>query len=195
IQLKPTEITFESVNLPAPDTSAIGRFTTTLRIPTISHENPEGFDSIPFLDFITYLENTYPLADSILEKKIINRFSLLYKWAGKNLSLKPVVFMGHIDVVPVAETGKTLSAEKSTRLLQANINSTWEVAPFSGEIKDGFIWGRGAIDDKISVIGNMESIEKLLQEDFQPERTIYFAFGHDEETWRRSRCKRNSKIA
>jgi carboxypeptidase PM20D1 len=57
----------------------------------------------------------------------------------------------------------------------------WTYPPFSGRIADGYIWGRGAMDDKISVLGLLEAVEHLLREGFQPQRTIYLAFGHDEE--------------
>ncbi|UZR95695.1 M20 family peptidase [Chondrinema litorale] len=181
IQMKPKDISVEPVEIPETDEAAIERFASAIRIPTVSHESEADFDSIPFLDFAKFLAQTYPYTDSLLEKRIVNRFSLLYKWEGKNSSLKPVVFMGHMDVVPVAAPQSSLKTEKAPDDLKANINSIWDVAPFGGEIKDGFIWGRGAVDDKISVIGNMEAAEKLLREGYKPERTIYFAFGHDEE--------------
>jgi carboxypeptidase PM20D1 len=57
----------------------------------------------------------------------------------------------------------------------------WSVNPFEGTIKNDTIWGRGTADDKMNVIAIMEAVEKLLHENFQPERTIYLSFGHDEE--------------
>ena len=71
--------------------------------------------------------------------------------------------MGHHDVVPIASP------------------AIWTVHPFTEGIKNDSIFGRGCIDDKGAVISILESIEQLLKEGFQPERTIYFAFGHDEE--------------
>ena len=136
-----------------------------LSIRTISHENPEDFDSAAFYQFREFVKNTYPLADSLLEVTYINKFSMIYQWQGSDPSLKPVILMGHLDVVPVA-------AENLKK---------WSVDPFAGTIKDGIIWGRGAIDDKISVIGNLEAVELLLQEGYQPKRTIYLCYGHDEE--------------
>jgi carboxypeptidase PM20D1 len=73
--------------------------------------------------------------------------------------------MAHLDVVPV-ETGT---------------EDQWTHPPFSGEIADGFIWGRGSMDIKEGVVGILEAVELLLKEGFQPRRTVYLAFGHDEE--------------
>lgn len=73
--------------------------------------------------------------------------------------------MGHLDVVPVE--GKS--------------EHQWTEQPFSGKVQDGYIWGRGALDDKSSVFGILEAVELLLQKNYAPERTVYLAFGHDEE--------------
>ena len=143
--------------------NAIENLQEALRLKTISYENSEDFNPLPFEEFNTLLKVNYPLADSILDHQTINDFSHVYKWKGTNSSLKPIVLMGHIDVVPIG------SPEK------------WSVDPFGAQLKDGKIWGRGTIDDKFSVIGIMEAVEMLLKEGFQPKRTIYLAFGHDEE--------------
>ena len=73
--------------------------------------------------------------------------------------------MAHTDVVPV---------EKEAL-------GKWTVPPYSGATKDGYIWGRGALDDKLCAIGFLEAAELLIKSDYQPERGIYFALGHDEE--------------
>ena len=145
--------------------NAVTNYSEALQIKTVSPEDPADFDSTEFRRFNQFLKTTYPLTDSLLEKKVFNEFSWLYKWQGSDQSLKPLLFMGHIDVVPVIEE---------------NIPD-WDEDPFGGAIKDGIIWGRGAIDDKISVIGLLEASEVLLSEGFTPKRTIYFAYGHDEE--------------
>ncbi|WP_286755610.1 M20 family peptidase [Roseivirga sp. UBA838] len=150
----------EKIDVPA---SATAHLQEALRLKTISFEDPAKFDSSQFSLFNAFLKTTYPLADSLLEHRVFNGFSHLYKWEGSHTELKPMVLMGHIDVVPIA------SPEK------------WTVEPFEGQIKDGKIWGRGTIDDKFSVVGIMEAVELLLAEGFQPKRTLYLAFGHDEE--------------
>ncbi|HEV7230981.1 MAG TPA: M20 family peptidase [Bacteroidia bacterium] len=137
-----------------------------VQIPTISSDMPGGFDTVPFRQMIDFLARTYPLATTRLHRKTINQLSLLYTWDGRNPSLKPMILIGHMDVVPVGtEPGEQ-----------------WQYPPFSGMIKDGVIWGRGTLDDKVNVIGILEAVEMLLKEGYQPERTIYLAFGHDEES-------------
>ena len=73
--------------------------------------------------------------------------------------------MGHSDVVPVE--GESLKQ--------------WTENPYGGKISEGYIWGRGTLDDKVNIVGILEATERLLLEDYQPMRTVYFAFGHDEE--------------
>jgi len=76
-----------------------------------------------------------------------------------------LLLMAHMDVVPV----------------EAATESSWHQPPFSGRVAEGFIWGRGAMDDKASVMGLLEAVEHLLESGFEPQRTVYLAFGHDEE--------------
>jgi carboxypeptidase PM20D1 len=136
-----------------------------IQIQTVSYDNPQQFKPAPFIALRNFLEKNYPLVKAKLSREIVNDYSLLYRWEGRNPALKPVVLLAHQDVVPV----------------EAESLITWTEKPFSGLIKDGFIWGRGSLDDKIAVISIMESVERLLKEGFTPERTIYLAFGHDEE--------------
>ncbi|MEQ9165976.1 MAG: M20 family peptidase [Fulvivirga sp.] len=158
IQVEPVA----KIDIPA---TAKDHMSQAIQIPTISNANPADFDSTAFDNFKKFVKDTYPLTDSLLEINYINEYSMVMKLAGSNETLKPVIFMGHLDVVPVPQENR----------------SKWSADPFGGEIKNGQIWGRGAIDDKISVIGNMEALELLLGEGFSPERTIYFCYGHDEE--------------
>lgn len=162
---KSTQINIEKIAVLKIDTLSKENFSKAIRIKTVSPENTVDFDSIQFHHFTRFLRNTYPLTDSILEKKTFNTFSFLYKWPGTNATLKPIVLMAHLDVVPV---------------VKENIPS-WKHDPFGGEIINDTIWGRGTIDDKVGVVAIMESLELLIKSDFMPERTIYIAFGHDEE--------------
>ena len=136
-----------------------------IQIKTISKETMQVSDYRPFLDYHQWLEKTYPLFHENLKKEVINEYSLLYRWKGSQSDLKPVLFANHMDVVPVDDA--TLS--------------DWHADPFKGEIKQGFVWGRGAIDMKNHTIGLFDAVEGLLSEGFQPRRDIYFGLGHDEE--------------
>jgi len=145
--------------------SAIHHLSEAIKIKTVSHENQVDFDSTQFMDFKAFLTSTYPLVEQNLTKEIINQYSFLYTWKGTDSNLKPIILAAHLDVVPVGDE---------------DLNS-WSAPPFSGEIKNELIWGRGTMDDKIGVIGILEAVEHLLADGYQPSRTIYLAFGHDEE--------------
>ena len=89
----------------------------------------------------------------------------IFVWRGTDSNLPPVLIMAHLDVAPV-----TPGTEKD-----------WTHAPFAGDIADGFVWGRGAIDNKSSAIALLEAGERLAAANFQPRRTVIFAFGQDTE--------------
>ena len=118
-----------------------------------------------FARFHQYLEKAFPQVYVKLAHETIGDNNLLFTWTGTDASLKPILLMGHQDVVPI----------------EAGTESQWTHPPFSGEIADGFIWGRGALDDKMTIIGLLEAVDLLLVRNFQPKRTIYLAFGQDEE--------------
>lgn len=141
--------------------TAITRLSAGIRLPTVS---AGAIDSTAFRNLDTLLQVSFPLVDSLLEREQVNDFGYIYKWPGTNPRLEPILLLGHTDVVAADANDKD-----------------WAVPPFSGAIRDGCIWGRGALDDKLSVFGILEATEMLLAEGYDPERTVYFAFGQDEE--------------
>jgi carboxypeptidase PM20D1 len=141
--------------------SSILRLAEAVKFRTVSYDTSRYIDSTAFQNLLYFLDNSYPLCHKNLQKETINALSRVYFWKGKNSALKPVILLAHLDVVPP--------------------EGEWKEDPFGGIIKDGFIWGRGTLDDKVSVLGILEAAEKLLSEGFTPERSLYFAFGHDEE--------------
>jgi carboxypeptidase PM20D1 len=111
-----------------------------------------------------WMEKTYPTFHKVATREILDH-TLVFTWKGKNPSLPPVLLMAHMDVVPVVP-----GTEKD-----------WSHPPFSGAIAGGYVWGRGAIDDKGCLVSILEAANALAAKRFQPERTIMFAFGQDEE--------------
>jgi acetylornithine deacetylase/succinyl-diaminopimelate desuccinylase-like protein len=89
------------------------------------------------------------------------RANIVARIAGKHPG-KPVVLLGHLDVVPAHDEG-------------------WIEPPFSGSIRDGFIYGRGAIDMKSQVVGQLISFIRLQRSGTVPERDIVFLATADEE--------------
>ena len=135
-----------------------------LRFETISHKK-EMIDSSAFGGLHAYLDSVFPNITQKLEKTLVNDYSLVYKWKGSDPKAGNVVLMGHQDVVPV---------EYATR-------DEWDAAPFSGEIKDDYIYGRGTLDDKGAVLAILNGVEGLIEQGFTPRQTVYLCFGHDEE--------------
>ena len=136
-----------------------------IQLRTISYRDPAKFDRKEFIGLHSHLERTFPKVHATLKREVVGDFSLLYTWEGGDPDLKPILLMGHMDVVPVAP----------------DTEDKWTHPPFGGRIADGYIWGRGTMDDKAGVLGILEAVEMLLAEGFQPRRTVYLAFGHDEE--------------
>ena len=118
-----------------------------------------------FRHFIQWVQQTYPLLQQQLELTPVNELTLLYRWKGQDSNKAAVLLSAHYDVVPV-----TPGTEK-----------LWQQAPFSGAIADGFVWGRGAMDDKGAAVSMLEAITLLLQQGFQPPHDVYLALTHDEE--------------
>lgn len=139
------------------------KFKDAISIKTVSHTIYDKNELKYFKAFIDFIKNSYPLVHKELETTTLNDYSCFIKWPGKEKSEKAVLLMAHYDVVPVSD-------------------KNWSVDPFGGVEKDGYIWGRGTLDTKHTLTAILESSEQLLQQGFTPRRTIYMAFGGDEET-------------
>ena len=122
-------------------------------------------DNTAFQKLHQVLEEYFPLLFKKLEVTEVQYNSLLFFWQGEDSSLEPGLYLAHQDVVPAQED--TLSE--------------WKHAPFSGDVEDNIIWGRGAIDMKGQLFAICEAVQELMEEGFVPERGLYLAFGEDEE--------------
>lgn len=139
---------------------AVAKLQALIRIPTVSHRDPQQIDHQAFDDFLVELERQFPLLHERLELTRINTHALLFRWPGASQE-RPVVLMAHLDVVPV--------------------EGEWQHPPFSGAIVDGSIWGRGTLDDKGQLVAVCEAVESLLEAGHTPAQDVWLSFGCDEE--------------
>ena len=149
----------------ADEAGIVERLAAAIRIPTISHQDPAEDDPAVFQAFRDHLEASYPALHANLRRELVGERTLLYTWAGRDPAQQPVVLMAHQDVVPV----------------EPGTEQSWEQPPYSGAVAGGFVWGRGTIDTKSKLTAICEAIEQLARTGFQPTRTTYLVFGHDEE--------------
>ncbi|MGO4378837.1 M20 family peptidase [Pseudoduganella sp. RAF19] len=147
------------------ENAAAQRLAESLRFTTISDATDADANAAEFDKLHAHLQASFPRLHAALKREDVGSHALLYTWQGSDPKAAPVMWMAHQDVVPIAP-----GTEKD-----------WTQQPFSGVVADGFVWGRGAWDDKGNLYAQMEAIEMLVASGYQPKRTIYLAFGADEE--------------
>lgn len=118
-----------------------------------------------FAGFLAFLQTTFPRVHATTERLVLDPNTPLYRWQGSDPGLQPVLLAAHYDVVPIAPG----SLEQ------------WDYPPFAGTIAEGYVWGRGTLDNKGALIAMLSAAETLMEDGFTPQRTIYFSFGGDEE--------------
>ena len=136
-----------------------------VRIRTISHQDPRDNDTAEWERLHQWLQDSYPAAHAAMTRELVAGHTLVYTWPGTDPALPAVVLMAHHDVVPV-----TPGTERD-----------WKHPPFDGVVAEGAVWGRGAVDDKGSLIGLFEGLEALAASGFRPRRSLNIVSGHDEE--------------
>ncbi len=144
---------------------AAKRLAEAVRFKTISNFLNPDQDADALRGLREHIAASFPAFHAVAKREIVGGHSLLYTWEGSDAAAKPIALLAHQDVVPVAP-----GTEKD-----------WQQPPFDGVIADGFIWGRGSWDDKGNLYSMLEAAEQMAKAGFRPKRTIYFAFGHDEE--------------
>src|SRR5713226_7146148 len=145
---------------------AATRLSEAIRFRTISNFlNPEQ-DAEALRGLQAHIAKSFPAFHATAKREIVAGYSLFYAWEGSDAKAAPIALLAHQDVVPIAP-----GTEKD-----------WQQPPYDGVIADGFIWGRGSWDDKGNLYSMLEAAEAVAKAGFRPKRTIYFAFGHDEET-------------
>lgn len=145
----------------AENQKSLENYQAIIRMKTIS-DKEGNFDREVFDAFLPALKEMYPAVFGKVEAQLMNEYGIVLHWKGKNSALQPVVLMGHYDVV-------------------SDENQQWEHPAFEAEIHDGYVWGRGSIDNKCVFTGILEAMERLAKTDFVPERDIWFVASNCEE--------------
>ena len=136
-----------------------------IQIQTISHQDRADDQLAEWDRLHAWLQATYPAAHAAMSREVVAGHTLIYTWKGSDAALAPIVLMAHQDVVPVTP----------------GTEADWKHPPFSGAIAEGAVWGRGAIDDKGSLVTLFEGAEILAKQGFAPRRTVMIISSHDEE--------------
>jgi carboxypeptidase PM20D1 len=145
--------------------AAAGRLGEAIRFQTVSHQDAAENKVDQWDALQGWLQRSYPLTHRAMTRELVAGRTLVYKWQGSDTAAKPIIMMAHQDVVPVTD-----GTEKD-----------WKYPPFSGTFAENAVWGRGAVDDKGSLISLFEALESLAAAGFTPKRTIWLVSGHDEE--------------
>lgn len=156
------QIQADPVEVRAVPEAAVQRLSRAITYQTLSSQHGD-IDGAAFQGFQEFLLAEYPAFYGALTVDLVEEHTVVATWKGSDASLPHVVFLAHQDVVPVADP------------------ASWTHPPFSGAVVDEFVWGRGAIDDKGSLLAFHEAITTLVGQGFTPKRTLHFVFSHDEE--------------
>ncbi len=162
-RIKPKKEMRTPIEERADEEGAAQRLEGAIRFQTVSYADRSKIDFGEFDKLHAYLQEAYPLTHRTLKREVTEEKFLIYHWEGTDETLLPIALLAHQDVVPVNR-------------------ENWSVEPFGGEIKDGYVYGRGTMDMKGQLIALFESVENLLHEGFSPARGLYLLLGADEET-------------
>lgn len=143
---------------------AVERLSAAIRLPTITPVEPDD-DTTPFVALHDKLEASFPHFHEVARRQRVSDLTLHYTLEGRDSASPHVVFLAHMDVVPI----------------EAGTEQQWTHPPFGGVVDDGFVWGRGTMDNKHNLMAMLEAAESWLKEGGRPDHTLHFVFGHDEE--------------
>jgi carboxypeptidase PM20D1 len=147
----------------AAKSDAAKRLSEAIGFKTVSSVDANKVSLQEFMAFQAWLTLAYPKVHAAMERETFGPWGMLFRLRGRNPALKPIILLAHYDVVP------------------AENPELWRFPPFEGRIEEGFVWGRGSLDMKNTLIAIMEAMEGLLGENFVAERGVIIAFGGDEE--------------
>ncbi len=122
-------------------------------------------DEAQFQAFLDWLPVAFPGVHREMTRELISGLTPVLTWTGRDPDAAPVLIAAHYDVVSVP---------------QDSIDR-WEHPPYQGAIADGYVWGRGTLDNKGAIIAILSAAESLIEQGKRPKQTVIFSIGHDEE--------------
>lgn len=134
------------------------RLQKMIRCRTVSKQ--DSYDDAEFSALRAVMEELFPLIHRNAELMRFSQDCWIYKLKGTDES-RNIMLMSHHDVVDAGDG--------------------WTYPPFSGEIAEGRIWGRGTVDTKTPLFAIFSALEELLSEGFAPPVNIYIGSSHNEE--------------
>ena len=132
-----------------------------IRIDTTNYGNNEGAGERKAAEYVAELIHEVGLEATVLESAQ-GRANVVTRLEGSDKSLPALIVHGHLDAVPA-------------------FKDEWSVDPFGAEIKDGMIWGRGAVDMKDMDAMILAVMRQMQRTGTRPRRDLVFAFFADEE--------------
>ncbi|MEE8704510.1 MAG: M20/M25/M40 family metallo-hydrolase [Olsenella sp.] len=145
--------------------AACERLAHALSVPTVDGPTPDRTDWAAFDELVEFFRASFPHVFAAGAAERVGH-SLMVDVPGSDPSLDPVMLMGHMDVVPQVR----------------GTESDWTHPAFSGATDGTYVWGRGALDMKDQVMGELEAVEYVLAHGRPLRRRVLLCFGQDEET-------------
>ncbi len=140
----------------------IKRLCSALAIPTVSEPEMTEETKENFRRFADFLRAAYPAFHSEMTVETVGGAGLLYTFRSGS-EKDGVLFLSHMDTVPAGD------------------EAAWQYPPFGAEIRDGYVYGRGALDMKGHLIAMLEAFERLFSRGLRPSRDVYVFLGCNEE--------------
>jgi acetylornithine deacetylase/succinyl-diaminopimelate desuccinylase-like protein len=145
----------------APDAEVVDLCSTLIRYDTTNRGHGDADGEREAAEFVAGLLTDTGLVPTVLESAP-RRTNVVARVAGADPTLPALLVHAHLDVVP-AEAAE------------------WTVDPFAGEVRDGYVWGRGAVDMKDMCAMTLSTVRSWLPRGLRPRRDVVLAFVADEE--------------
>ena len=158
VQAAPVRETAPPTDAPLADMQYAQRLAKMLQCRTVSQ--PDTYDDAEFAKLRGVMRELFPLVHARCERMTFGEDCWVYRLAGRD-ETRNVMLMSHHDVVAAGDG--------------------WTHDPFSGEVADGRIWGRGAVDTKTPLFAEFSAVEELLARGWAPPCNVWLASSHNEE--------------